>query len=155
MRINNNYNTQNTSNVNISFGDLKEITPKAYKIGGDALRQAESRLKEIFNADLDCEIIPRAGIFTKIRALIIFVSKKGENKGSWSSLAEDPKGYTSNDGYRYFTIEEFSAEKLVEIAEQTKARLLKHKSQLPKVFLPADMALLGKILPKPKSCMIG
>jgi len=134
-----------------SFGmALKKIPAKAYKIGGQALRDAEPQLKELAK-DVDLEIIPKNGPLTKIKGLIIFATKLGEKKGQWISYSTDPKKYLLNTE-RYFNVNKFSKAGIVDATKIAKAELTDESSRplsrASAALLPADSALLVKAIRK-------
>lgn len=135
------------TNRNLSFKmALKPIPKKALKIGGQALLDAIPTL-ELKGLNKEIEIIPKRGLLTKIRGLIIFVADKGSKKGEWFSLSKDPKGFLPVHN-RYKKVDEFTKENIIAATEQAEQLLARNEKLVRKTsasIFPADVAIITKL----------
>ena len=105
-----------TNTTQPSFTALKPVPKLAKKMGGEALEKALPELEQMAK-DVDIEIIPKKGFFSKLQNLNFFVTNLGENVGRWFSLSIDPKGYLEgNDPTHYKQVDTFTKENILEYA---------------------------------------
>lgn len=139
---------QNKSNQ--SFTSLKPIPKLAKKIGGSALQEVTPALEKLAN-DVDLEIIPKKGFFSKIKSLIFFVTNKNEKDGRFFSLSIDPKKYLEgNNTTHYKQVDSFTRENILEAAQAAKDLNTKGL-KVPKksvTIMPADAVILAKFMQK-------
>ena len=136
-----------------NFKALMPISKKAYKIGGQALKESVAGLINAGN-DVDIEVIGKKGPLSKVKSLIFFVTKIGNKKGEWATLSIDPKGYMPTE-HRYKTVNKFTKEDILSSVDAAKKRLFKKNSELPRPFLCTDAILLAKFVNKfKKECSI-
>ena len=132
-----------------NFQALKPIPKLAHQIGGEALQQALPQLEEIAK-DVDIEIIPKKGFFSKIKNLSFFVTNPGKDIGRWFSLSVDPKGYMDHnkDNEHYKSVDTFTKENILESAKKAKS-LNKKGLKVERdtiASMPADAAIVAKWL---------
>jgi len=129
-----------------SFGmALAPISPKAYKIGGKALKDAEPKLVEMADQKgLLTEVIPQKGFFSGIEGLLIRMSSVWENKTSWAFIGKDPKKLLPTSNPAYNIQDEFTMHNILTTARTAKQQLPKAKEDKLNIFLPTDFALLRK-----------
>lgn len=133
-----------------SFTSLKPIPKLAKKIGGNALQEATPELERLAK-DVDMEIVPKKGFFSKIKSLIFFVTNKDEKLGRFFSLSIDPKNYMQgNNATHYKQVDCFTKENILEAASAAK-ELNKKGMKVPKksvTMMPADAVILAKFMQK-------
>ena len=99
--------------------------------------------------DVDIEIIPKKGFFSKLQNLNFFVSNVGEQVGRWFSLSIDPKGYLEgNDPTHYKQVDAFTKENILESAQKAKD-LNKKGLKVERrtiAMMPADAVILAKAM---------
>lgn len=130
---------------NTTFGMSLKIPKKASRIGGQALVDATPQLEKMAqNAHIT--VVPRRGLLTGIKSLIFMATQKGEKKGSWASISQDPKKYLPTGG-NCKVVDSFTKEGIVDTAAKALEQLQKGKKILG-IFFPADSAILRRFLPK-------
>lgn len=131
-----------------SFQALKPVPKLAKKMGGEALEKAMPELEKMAQ-DVDIEIIPKKGFFSKIQNLNFFVTNVGEEVGRWFSLSIDPKGYMDgNDPIHYKQVDSFTKENILESAQNAK-NLNKKGLKVERrtiAMMPADAVILAKAM---------
>lgn len=131
-----------------SFTALKPVPKLAKKMGGEALEKAMPDLEKMAE-DVDIEIIPKKGLFSKIKNLNFFVTNIGEEVGRWFSLSIDPKGYMEgNDPTHYKQVDSFTKENILESAQKAKD-LNKKGLKVERrtiTMMPADAVILAKAM---------
>ncbi|MCQ2755091.1 MAG: hypothetical protein MJ231_08640 [bacterium] len=132
-----------TTNNQTSFTSLKPITRKANRLSNGILNNVSRDLYEL-TKNVDMEIIPKKGLFSKIKSLVFYVTKG--NKSDWFSLSIDPKGYMPTNNPRYLTVKFFTEENILSSANNAIKNMNKYKMQIKKPSLPADAVLLAKLL---------
>ena len=131
-----------------NFTELKTETKLAKKMGGEALEKAMPELEKMAQ-DVDIEIIPKKGFFSKLQNLNFFVTNVGEQVGRWFSLSIDPKGYLEgNDPTHYKQVDAFTKENILESAQKAKD-LNKKGLKVERrtiAMMPADAVILAKAM---------
>lgn len=131
-----------------SFTALKPVPKLAKKMGGEALEKAMPELEQMAK-DVDIEIIPKKGFFSKLQNLNFFVTNVGEEVGRWFSLSIDPKGYLEgNDQTHYKQVDSFTKENILESAQKAKDLNKKGLKVERKTIamMPADAVILAKAM---------
>ena len=131
-----------------SFTALKPVPKLAKKMGGEALEKAMPELEQMAK-DVDIEIIPKKGFFSKLQNLNFFVTNVGEKVGRWFSLSIDPKGYLEgNDPTHYKQVDSFTKENILESAQKAKDLNKKGLKVERKTIamMPADAVILAKAM---------
>lgn len=137
-----------TNTTQPSFTALKPVPKLAKKMGGEALEKALPELEQMAK-DVDIEIIPKKGFFSKLQNLNFFVTNLGENVGRWFSLSIDPKGYLEgNDPTHYKQVDTFTKENILESAQKAKDLNKKGLKVERKTItmMPADAVILAKAM---------
>ena len=134
--------------VQPNFTALKPVPKLAKKMGGEALEKAMPELEKMAQ-DVDIEIIPKKGFFSKLKNLNFFVTNIGEQVGRWFSLSIDPKGYLEgNDPTHYKQVDAFTKENILESAQKAKD-LNKKGLKVERrtiAMMPADAVILAKAM---------
>ncbi len=134
--------------VQPNFMALKPVPKLAKKMGGEALEKAMPELEKMAQ-DVDIEIIPKKGFFSKLQNLNFFVTNVGEQVGRWFSLSIDPKGYLEgNDPTHYKQVDAFTKENILESAQKAKD-LNKKGLKVERrtiAMMPADAVILAKAM---------
>lgn len=134
--------------VQPNFMALKPVPKLAKKMGGEALEKAMPELEKMAQ-DVDIEIIPKKGFFSKLKNLNFFVTNVGEQVGRWFSLSIDPKGYLEgNDPTHYKQVDTFTKENILESAQKAKD-LNKKGLKVERrtiAMMPADAVILAKAM---------
>lgn len=131
-----------------NFTALKPVPKLAKKMGGEALEKAMPELEKMAQ-DVDIEIIPKKGFFSKLQNLNFFVTNVGEQVGRWFSLSIDPKGYLEgNDPTHYKQVDAFTKENILESAQKAKDLNKKGLKVERKTIamMPADAVILAKAM---------
>jgi len=145
-----NYGVNRVNNNGLAFRSLQQIHKKAYKIGGQALRDAESAIADFANENKkDVHVIPKKGLISKVKSLIFFVTNEGEKKGRYFSLSIDPKKLMHKDG-NYKTVDKFTKENINDaVVSATQDQQAKGAHQLKKnsaTLLPVDSVYIARWL---------